>query len=70
MRLWTFTEYVSFNGRGIISDSVKKDIEVLAKIEFRNLLTLLELTPRDLWFALANHFTGGVAALADVVSAR
>lgn len=49
MKLWTFTEYLSFGGRGVISDWVKKDIEVPAKIEFRNTLTLLELTTRDLW---------------------
>lgn len=49
MKLWTFTEYVSFGGRGVISEWVKKDIEILAKIEFHITLTFLELAPRDLW---------------------
>ena len=48
-RLWKFFEYVTTNGRGVITDWVRKDIEKRAKIRFHTTLQYLSVLERDLW---------------------
>jgi phage-related protein len=48
-RLWEFFEYVTENGRKVISDWVKKDIEKKAEIRFHVTLQYLSVSEKALW---------------------
>ena len=47
--LWTFMERVTVNGRGVITDWYKKEIEPSAQAEFDDVLRFLAVSPRELW---------------------
>lgn len=42
-------EFITLGGRGVLSQWVDKEIEMEAEIEFHATLTVLAVTPRDLW---------------------
>ncbi len=48
-QLWTFMEYVTSGGRGVITQWASREIEIIAADEFHDTLRYLENTPRDLW---------------------
>jgi hypothetical protein len=47
--IWTFMEFQTLGGRGVIEKWALKEIEAGAEIEFHALLRALAVTPRDLW---------------------
>ena len=49
MKLWTFKEFVTLGGRGVITQWVSKELEMEAENDFHSILRYLEVTPRDLW---------------------
>lgn len=47
--IWTFWEFQTLGGRGVIDKWAFKEIEMAAEIEFNALLRTLAVTPREQW---------------------